>query len=175
MYTSLYSKNRNSYKLMKKIYLMRHGKAEEASGNMSDFDRSLQRMGLINTCKIAQEMKTEGVCLDKIICSSANRTHETAKLVAEQFEIDVEEVVAYQSLYNAPLGNYLEEIKKTESTVNNLLVVGHNPFISYLVEFLTGIDASLKTSDVVYIDLHIDEWEHVNSKIGTFLKLKEKN
>src|SRR5215469_9320859 len=68
---------------MKTVYLLRHAKAESASGDQQDIDRKLAPAGR-EACEVVGEyMKEKGYLPDFVLCSAASRTRETFELTME--------------------------------------------------------------------------------------------
>lgn len=65
---------------MKQIYFIRH--AEAQSGNGSDFERALSRVGELCAIKLGEKLRSLGLAPDLIITSSAMRTLRTAQIIA---------------------------------------------------------------------------------------------
>jgi phosphohistidine phosphatase len=73
---------------MKTIILMRHSKAEQGNFEISDFDRKLTEKGKSDADIAAKILIKKIKKIDLIVTSSAKRTLKTAKIIAENFEID---------------------------------------------------------------------------------------
>jgi len=75
-------------------------------------------------------LASHGIKYDRILCSPAARTRETAALALGQVEPSYE-----TSIYDATPGDLYDLLDK-QSDVERVVLVGHNPGIEQLVAFL---------------------------------------
>ena len=69
---------------------------------------------------------------------------------------------------NSGVGNYLNVINQLPESVNKALLVGHNPTISDLVNYLSDTyEVDLPTAGFVKLALLSDTWEGVGSGIAS--------
>ena len=59
---------------MLNLYLLRHGKAANPEGYSEDFDRPLNKKGIVQINQIGYKLNNDGHKIDQIISSSAKRT-----------------------------------------------------------------------------------------------------
>ena len=153
---------------MKKIYILRH--AEAASGH-DDFNRELNGNGYRQVAMLGKKLVEEGCQTDKIIASSAIRTLTTAELIAEQISFDKSQIEYSKELYNATVRIWLQKIQEIEEDVKNILLVGHNPHISYLVELLSGeAFEGLGTAQLALLETD-KTWNEITEKTTKLLKV----
>ena len=154
--------------MKKTLLLVRHAKAEDQSKMFKDFDRELLGGGIMNSARLGHFLKAEGVVVDHITCSSAARTHQTAKIIAEQLKFDTEEIEVNDKLYSGGPKAYLATINTTPETVQTLLVCGHNPDISYFTEYLTHANmVSMEKCSMATVEFDDLSWAEVSAKTGT--------
>jgi phosphohistidine phosphatase len=146
---------------MKTLYIMRHGKAEDGF-EKADYKRKLTSKGIRRSREAGEKLKEMGVRFDAIVCSSANRTVETAEIMAKAIDFPSSEIQQKKELYLASVTVILECIHSFEDRFSNILVVGHNPGIPELLTSLSGelIDWA-PTSFVVAIDFQTNSWKNV--------------
>jgi phosphohistidine phosphatase len=126
------------------LYLMRHAIAAEPEEGVEDSQRPLTKSGLKKLEKIARNLEKLDLQLDVILTSPYLRARQTADVVADALDMKKKRVVESENLI--PLGfaeKLVEEINAREPAAN-LLLVGHEPFLSQLVGMLTAGDASLQ-------------------------------
>lgn len=126
------------------LYLMRHAIAAEPDENIDDSQRSLTEKGQRKLTKIAHNLEKIDVKFELILTSPYLRTRQTASVVADVLKLKKKCVVESENL--SPLGfadKLVEEINTTEP-VENLLLIGHEPFLSQLIGVLIVGDASLR-------------------------------
>src|SRR6185503_3983123 len=68
-------------RVMKRLFLLRHGKAQPADGSVEDFERTLLLSGMQDASAMARYLRKGDYKLDLILCSSSARTTQTGELV----------------------------------------------------------------------------------------------
>ena len=125
------------------LYLMRHAIATELEENTEDNQRPLTEKGRKKLGKIARNLEKLDLKFDVILTSPYLRACQTADVVADALDIKSKNVVETENL--TPLGfadKLVEEINAREP-VANILIVGHEPFLSQLIGMLVAGDGSL--------------------------------
>lgn len=149
---------------MKRIYLVRHGKAEEGY-DKPDFERNLSERGEKKTKRIADFLSSQKVKIDIMLVSMANRTHQTAQIIADKLDISKSKIQIEKTLYLASTNEILDEIFALNDQIENLLIVGHNPGISNLAVYLSNSDDVdwMPTSGVVAIEIKTNQWNEISN------------
>lgn len=152
---------------MKTLYIMRHGKAEEAY-DKADYKRKLVSKGIKRSQKTAQRLLKNNEIPQLILCSNACRALDTAKVVAEELSIAQEHIQAAKELYLAPVSVLMDSFYAMDNILEHVLVVGHNPGLSELVTHLSGelIDW-MPTSSLFALSFDTDKWEEINTAKST--------
>ncbi|MPR32456.1 SixA phosphatase family protein [Salmonirosea aquatica] len=154
--------------MKKTLLLVRHAKAEDQSKMFKDFDRELLGSGIMDSARLGHFLKAEGVAVDSIRTSSAARTYQTAKIIAEQLKYEVDQIEAVDKLYSGGPQAYLAVVNATPETVATLLVCGHNPDINYFAEYLTHADVgSMEKCSMVTVEFEDLTWAEISAKSGT--------
>lgn len=119
-----------------KIFVMRHGAAEDASASPNDFDRVVTLKGRKRTREIAQALVAQKELPDLIVSSPVVRALQTAEIIAATCD-PPDGVVVRQEL--AP-GNaafpLLHEL--AQRGAKSVMLVGHEPGLSELMMALLG-------------------------------------
>lgn len=118
-----------------KLYVMRHGPAEDFAASGLDGDRALTSSGRDRVKLVAKLLKDSDEAPRIIISSPLVRALQTAELVAS--ETGVAHVETSRDL--APGGNshgFVMALARDDK--KRVMVVGHEPDLSTLVEALTG-------------------------------------
>ncbi|MDR2877655.1 MAG: histidine phosphatase family protein [Chromatiales bacterium] len=120
------------------LLVLRHGEAAGERGGSGDFNRPLTREGASDAARVGCEMKARGWIPDHVLYSSAQRTQETVVAVLAELGIALTNarVRSEKMLYNAPLDVLLHFVSGCPSHVHRVLIVGHNPGLEQLVEYL---------------------------------------
>lgn len=138
-----------------RVYVFRHGIAEDAAPGQDDSTRRLTPKGIEKLNRILRTAREAGVRPDMILTSPYVRAVQTAEAAKEAlgFEgelIETEVLVPYQN----PFDLWREIL--SHGTSGELMVVGHNPLLSDFVCFLTGAPSYgivLKKGAIAMIDV----------------------
>ncbi len=135
------------------IFIVRHGHAKFSGP--TDFERPLKDKGIKFVKKTAQFIQAQ--CLAQqltpklCISSAATRTLETAQIIAKDMEgLAIE---AHQELYATSASAWLTKIEN--SSCDSLILVGHNPTFSQMVNYFCGHNIQMKPSECALIELEI--------------------
>ncbi len=151
---------------MKKIYLIRHAKAEGFLEGISDFERTLKKRGVKDIEMIASYMALQGISPDVILSSCAMRAEQTALQFAEKLDFDGEKYFL-EELYYAPNKEILSIIMAQEKSCDSIFVIGHNPQLNELVNFLSSEYISkIPTTGVVALSFDINSWSEIEGVKG---------
>jgi phosphohistidine phosphatase len=139
---------------MKRLLLLRHAKAVQATEPLADSARPLSARGEQDALRIGERLRRHRAQPTLILASPAARALHTAQLVADAVGYRRENIVLEERLYLAPPSVITDVIAAQGPAIETLLVVGHNPGLSELVlEQLPAFDVDdLPTSAVVGLD-----------------------
>lgn len=152
---------------MLRLVLMRHAKSSWADNNQRDFDRPLNHRGIRNAKEMGLYLKQQGISVQRLLCSPAKRTQETFELVQET--LPVHETKLCPALYEASLGEVLSEIQY-QANCATLMVLGHNPSISYTGAYLAKEEIEhFPTGAVLCLDFDIRDWRDIQPNSGTIV------
>ena len=156
---------------MKKLLLLRHAKSSWDDASIPDHDRPLNRRGRQNAMEIGKYLKERKIIPEQIISSTANRAHETAKLVALNSGYR-NRVKTSISLYEASFKDYVLLIQNIDDAYKIILIIGHNPILESILEKVTGELHVMKTCSLANIDLPLDNWKTFDVGVkGTLVDL----
>jgi phosphohistidine phosphatase len=131
----------------RQLLVLRHAKAGGERGGDDDFDRPLTARGEKDAVLAAKEMLARGWIPELILCSPARRTRSTLELVLEVLGGDEDGLVRYEdALYNAPLETLLRFVRECPPRIARLMIVGHNPALDHLVEWLAAAPPPRKSN-----------------------------
>jgi len=153
---------------MKRLILVRHGKAEEPVSGISDYERSLTLKGKIISGLMARKLREMVKSPITIVTSPAFRALETALIVAKEFGIDPDKIIINSNIYHKMNIRYLPEIISiTEPNSDTVMMFGHNPSFTEIANTLSreGCDFMPK-SGVAGISFDIKSWPEIKQKSG---------
>lgn len=145
---------------MKTLILLRHGDASFEA--VSDFERPLNDIGIKKVNASALVLINLNISPDKIISSPAERTAESLSIFCDFLSIDDDKIKFIKGLYNRGSDFYLNEIETMYDSVETLLLVGHNPSISDVVNnFPIQEFVSMQPGDLFVVRFDSTSWENI--------------
>ena len=104
-------------------------------------------------------IKAAGVRPSLIVMSPAQRTRSTARIIAQEIGYPVEFLQTENDMYMASLDDLLDVIVSQDDGFNSLMLVGHNPGMTQLANYLVpGLTNNLPTAGVVSVEVDQDHW-----------------
>ncbi len=153
---------------MKTLYLVRHAKSSWKFPELADFDRPLNRRGQRDAPEMGRRLRQREACPQLILCSPAVRTQHTARALAKAMEYP-SDVRYVDEFYEASPEVLLATVQTVRDAVNDLMLVGHNPGLTELVNRLTAHSIeNVATAGVVAVIFSVDRWSEVHFGIGQF-------
>lgn len=149
---------------MKKIILIRHAKSAWDNPWLTDHDRPLAERGLRDAPIMAKRLKKRKIHPEIILCSTALRAVDTAKIIAQELEFPGSEIHLEKDLYHASPNKILKYIHLQKDAKDTILVVGHNPGLNELIEYLGGKLDNLPTSGQFGFLVKSDRWSDFGPK-----------
>ena len=146
-----------------KLTLLRHAKSSWGDDTLSDFERPLNKRGQRDTPQMAARFKSRDNLPEKILCSPALRTTQTSELFIAALQLDNNIRVFVDDIYEAQPGTLVDAIATHGESVEQLLLIGHNPGIEYLCAMFNGGErVSMPTCAVCEFEiLGIDSWREI--------------
>ncbi|MBN1142587.1 MAG: histidine phosphatase family protein [Deltaproteobacteria bacterium] len=155
---------------MKRLALMRHAKSSWKDPALEDFDRPLNKRGRENAPLMGRRLARFGFQPQLILASPALRARQTAELVAAELSGSRREVVYEPRLYQQQPTTLLEVIKDIDEGIQDVLLIGHNPELTELVNFLsTRKFDQLATGGVACLIFQIESWQRIQPNSGDIL------
>ena len=156
---------------MKKLIFVRHGKAEDDSPEISDFERSLTLKGKMISRLMAQRLKVKEKSPGILVSSPAFRALETALIFAGEYGIKPENLIMENDIYHElTLDNLSDIISDLSEETETITLFGHNPSFSDIANSLCkeGCDYIPK-SGIVCISFSIATWSEIKRNSGKLL------
>lgn len=148
---------------MKRIVLIRHGKAEDLVSGISDFERSLTVKGKsisrLMAAKLREKISDPGV----MITSPAFRAIETALIFAGEFGIKAEKLILYSDLYfKVNEKNFMEVLKIVKEETETVTLFGHNPTFTDLACYFCRESCDvMPKSGIVSLAFKVMTWSEI--------------
>jgi phosphohistidine phosphatase len=144
---------------MKRIYFIRHAKADKARDFPNDVVRPLSARGENDAQLMSGVLAKHGVKPDAIISSSATRALQTAKIMAANLDYPEASIIVRHELYNVSADDILSFIQDLDDNWEEVLLVGHNPAMSDCANSLYGaLRYDLPAGALCVFEFDADSW-----------------
>jgi phosphohistidine phosphatase len=153
---------------MKKVLiLIRHAKAHDLEFGQKDFERFLMAEGVKDASLIGRYFLKKDIPVDRIVASPAERAASTAQMIAEQMRYDLQSIDYNENIYDASIRNLLNIVNEFSEDWDSVMLVGHNPAISYIAENLSGeaLD-NMVSAGVVVLSFENLQWQEISQHTG---------
>jgi phosphohistidine phosphatase len=152
---------------MKTLYLVRHAKSSWKYPNLDDFERPLNKRGRKSAPFMGKILKKLKVAPDFIISSPANRAAMTARIIADIINYPLEKIRYSESIYEFSEDALIHVVKDIDDAVNKAMVVGHNPALNGLANYIGDQPISnIPTCGVYCVELDIATWAKIGQQCG---------
>lgn len=153
---------------MKRLYFVRHAKAENEIFGHKDFDRELAYKGQVDAPRIAQNVAQNSERPQLLVSSAAARAVQTSILFAEQLGYSKADVVLNDAIYDASARTLLNVVNSFDDNFDCIMMFGHNPSFSHLVEYVTkDVIGKIPTCGVVFVQFEVACWGLVSANTAS--------
>lgn len=154
--------------MSRNLWLLRHADTLAAEVGQKDIERELSAKGYQDATRLGYHLYTEQQAIDLIWVSSAQRAQRTAEIIVEQMRYSPQKLQSSEELYQASVRSMLTLINQQSSDVHQLMVIGHNPTLTYLAEYLSGEAVnSIVPGGLLSLQVLVDQWEEVAQQTVT--------
>lgn len=155
---------------MKQLILVRHAKSDWGNPGLDDFDRPLNERGKKDAPMMAERLKERKITIDAFIASPAKRAAKTAKVFAEVFKRDKEEIIFKEELYMAGPLIFFDVIEKTDNKFSAIAIFSHNNGITEFANRLTNVRIdNIPTCGIVAVKADCENWSDFRQAEKEFL------
>lgn len=150
---------------MLRLALMRHGEAAYSSND--DHDRPLTDRGIAQANSAALLLSQCGFTPASIISSDAKRTRQTTKCIVDGLNVSAP-IVYTPMLYDSYTTQELIDCIASNAVGDSLLVVAHNPDITYKASNLSAqpLPVAFPTAGILILDFDIVSWSDISARTG---------
>jgi phosphohistidine phosphatase len=153
----------------KTLFIVRHAMANAAEPEMRDIDRILSSEGLQQSSRMGVFLSKKNASISAIISSNAVRAIQTSEQIADQLGYDISKIISDEDLYEASVRILLNKIHEINNYWSEVVVVGHNPVLSYFVEYLTGHHFDgMAAGSLVKISSAVKDWTEIAQENSSF-------
>lgn len=162
---------------MRTLLLLRHAKSDRTQAVSEDYARPLNERGREAAVRVGQWMKKHHLQPEWVICSPAERTRETLALLRAHLAIPDTLIDYDDRAYLATAETLLAAMARCPRDMSTILVIGHNPGLEQLLEYLCGRplprsskDKLLATATLAQITLP-DDWHALPPRAGKLVQI----
>jgi phosphohistidine phosphatase len=152
---------------MKRVVIVRHAKAVPY-GYEDDFNRYLTERGKNDAALVSKALKNQGIVPDIMISSPAKRALKTARIFADNLEIERNQIIENEDIYDGlTTSEFLELIQSLTDEAGTVFFFGHNPGFHFFVNNLLKDNVNeMPTCSTVGIDFNVNFWKKVEARTG---------
>lgn len=144
---------------MKTLVLIRHAKSSWKDKNLKDMERPLKKRGTKDAGVMGKVLKDMQLVPELILTSPAVRARETARLLAREYNIDINQLVLEPMLYLESKAKLLKVINTIDDKFNTVFLISHNPGLTDLANTLSGESIeNIPTSGVFALQFDVSSW-----------------
>ncbi|MEJ2444081.1 MAG: histidine phosphatase family protein [Exilibacterium sp.] len=151
----------------KTLYLLRHAKSSWKDPLLADALRPLNKRGRKNAPLMGWRLAALGVKPQRIIASPALRAVTTARVVGSILGIESDTIEVDEALYCYSTQGLRDVVERLDDKWYCVLLVGHNPAITGLVNALVAADIeNVPTCGIVGLEFTAQTWAGINEGRG---------
>ena len=156
---------------MKNLIIVRHCKSSWKDPSLSDFDRPLNKRGNIDGELMSNYLREKEKKIDKLILSTSIRTRLTSKYFIEKIHFN--SISYLDELYHASYSEIIKIISKIENNFNNIMVIGHNPGLTELINYFTDMRIyNIPTTGIIKVEFKEAKWSKITENKGKIVYKK---
>lgn len=157
--------------MQRQLLIMRHAQAEEIQHERHDRERELTSKGNQEALLMGSQLFQRSLSINALYTSSAERTKQTGSLVSDVLKLSSESIFVQEDLYNSSIRTYLSFINQLDNDLKTVLLIGHNPAVSYLAEYLSNAETgSMPTAGVCILKFKTGSWKEVMKGSGELME-----
>lgn len=149
---------------MKTLFINRHAKSSWDDSSLKDFDRPLNSRGNRDAPIMADRFVEKEKKVDQIVSSPAKRAFQTAKYFSKVLQ--GQDIYTVDEIYEATTRSLLHIINDFSDDYETIIIFGHNPGFSSLVDYLCDQNIYLPTCGIVKIRFNVDSWSRISAESG---------
>ena len=109
------------------LLVLRHAKTEDTRPGSKDSERRLTSDGERDAREVGDYLRTQGIAVDAVLCSSAARTRQTLALLELDDQLDSDRVEIADRFYNAGSDTLINAVRELPEDCRVALLIGHAP------------------------------------------------
>lgn len=156
---------------MKELIVVRHAKSDWGDENLKDIDRPLNERGYSDAYLLSNWFHKHFEAVNLIVSSDATRAISTAMIFSRTLCIPGERLLIEPRIYDSTTGTLKNVITNLDETASRVMLFGHNPGITNLVNDLCKdvFFDNIPTCGMVSFQLNIKSWQEFADKKGELI------
>ena len=153
---------------MKQLYLLRHAKSSWKNRELSDRERPLNKRGYRDAPRMGAYLADRYSPIQFFV-SPARRAQETyTELLTGWPELNSQAVTTEEALYTFEFRELLQWLSARPDELSAVAMVGHNPALTDLTNWLVGgeVIENLPTAGWVDLVIDLDRWSDIELSRG---------
>ena len=162
--------------MARNLLVLRHAKSAWDTDAATDFERPLAKRGKKDAPRMGKWLSEQRLVPDHVVCSPAARARQTAVAACKSLGLEKDAIHWDQRIYMAGTGELLQVLGDCPAAARIVMIVGHNPGLEDLVEYLCGmVDVPsdgklLPTATVAYLEMP-DSWKGLSERSARLLSI----
>jgi phosphohistidine phosphatase len=134
------------------LLLIRHAKSDWSDKTQDDIERPLAEKGKKQACKMGHWLAENQLIPQRILVSPATRAQQTLARLTRHWD-QQPEIIQIPELYEAQLNELIQLLQQQPPTIQRIAIIGHNPELETLLQWLTGdpAQAHLATCAIAHL------------------------
>lgn len=155
---------------MKTLLVVRHAKSSWDRFDQPDIERPLNDRGKKDAPDMAQRLKEKGLKIDLFVASPAKRAKKTARLFAEEYKVNKDDILIREELYEPSVENFYKVATSLPDKQDVIALFSHNPGISEFVNTLTNVRIDdMPTCGIFAVSADTNKWSEFREAPKQFL------
>ena len=143
----------------KALILVRHAKSSWTDTSLADLDRPLNSRGQRDAPRMGLHLARRGVRPQLMVSSPALRALTTAQIIAAEIGLRPADITVDERVYTSDAAALTGVIQGLDDRFDRVMIVGHNPTLTDLVNRLAGATIqNIPTCGVVALRVAVDRW-----------------
>lgn len=156
----------------KRITFVRHAKSLHNEYVKQDIERHLSERGYSDALNAALWCQKNNIAPDLFVTSPAIRAFTTCLIFANVYGYPKNELLVKEEIYEASANRLLYVLAGLPPEKENVIIFGHNPGFTDIVNVLTNSTIfNLPTAGVAIVDLNVGSWNAVSESKSTLIEL----
>ena len=122
--------------MSRQLLILRHAKSAWDTDAPTDFERPLAKRGKKDAPRVGRWLRQQGLIPDYVVASPAERAKQTTNKVCRELGVKKNQVKWEPRIYEGDTQDLLKVLADCPQKAKTVMLVGHNPGLEFLVEYL---------------------------------------